>query len=121
MAAPLDPTELALVIKGIGLARRFKGCCEWNESSARRVREKPSCEGLTPEGIKELLIQHVEQKYELLQVREHRQEYADRRFYYKAVVAVAGLARGLFVEVALADDDPDCPAVWIVNAHEQKG
>ena len=121
MAAPVDPAEHALVVKAIELARRFKGCCEWNASSARRVRKKPPCEGLTPEGIKELVIQHVEQKHELLQVREKRQEYVDRRFYYKVVLALPELVRGLFVELVLVDDDPDCPAVWIVNAHEQKG
>ena len=121
MAKPVDPAEHALVAKAIELGRRFKGCCEWKDSSARRVRQKPPCEGLTPEGIKELLVQHVEQKGELSQVREKRDEYADRRFYDKAVVAVPGLVRGLFVEVVLVDDDPDCPAVLIVNAHEQGG
>jgi hypothetical protein len=121
MAALLDPAEHALVVKAIELARRFKGCCEWKESSARRVREKPPCEGLTPEGIKALLLQHVEQNGELLQVREKREEYADHRYYYKAIIAVPGLVRGLFVEAVLTEDDPDCPAVLIVNAHEQRG
>lgn len=121
MTGPPDPVEHALVVKAIELARRFKGCCEWSESSARRVRQRPPCEGLTPEGIKELLIQHVEQKGKLVQVREKREEYDDRRFYYKVVVPVPGFVRGLFVEVVLVDDDPDCPAVLIVNAHEQQG
>jgi hypothetical protein len=119
MTGPLDPGEHALVVKAIELGRRFKGCCEWKESSARRVRGKPPCEGLTPEGIKELLLQHIEHNGELVQVAEKRDEYLDHRFYYKAVVAVPGLVRGVFVEVVLADDDPDCPAVLIVNAHEQ--
>jgi hypothetical protein len=119
MPGPLEPVEHAAVVKAIELGRRFKGCCEWKESSARRVRDKPPCEGLTPEGIKELLVQHVERNGELLQVCEKRSEYSDQRFYYKAVIAVPGLIRGLFVEVVLADDDPTCPAVLIVNAHEQ--
>lgn len=68
-----------------------------------------------------LLLDHVERGGELLQVRERRGEYADRRFYYKAIVAVPGLLRGLFIEIILVDDDVDCPAVLIVNAHEQKG
>jgi hypothetical protein len=105
MADPLDSAEHALVVKAVALGRRFKGCCEWKESSARRLREKPPCEGLTPEGVKELLIQHIEQGGDLFQVLEKRDEYADHRFYYKAVVAVPGLIRGLFVEVALADDE----------------
>lgn len=121
MPEPLDPAEHALVIKAIGLARRFTGCCEWKESSAKRVREKPPSEGMTPEGIKELLIQHIEQGGGLQQVREKREEYSDHRYYYKAVAALPGFVRGLFIEVVLVDGDGDCPAVLIVNAHEQKG
>jgi hypothetical protein len=121
MVGPEDPTEHALVVKAIVLGRRFRGCCEWKESAARRVREKPPCEGLTPEGIKELLVQHLEQNGDLSQVREKREEHADHRFYYKAVIAVPGFVRGLFVEVVVVDDDSDCPAVLIVNAHEQRG
>lgn len=121
MAGPVDPAEHALVVKAIELARRFKGCCEWKESSARRVREKPPCEGLTPEGIKELLLQHIEQHGDLSQVHEKREEYADHRYYYKAIIAVPGLVQGLFVELVLTDNDADCPAVLIVNAHEQRG
>lgn len=121
MAAPIDPDEHALALKAIELARRFKGCCEWKEPSARRIREKPPCEGLTPEGIKELLLQHIEGSGELLQVREKRHEYADHPYYYKAIIAVPGFVRGLFVELILTDVDADCPAVLIVNAHEQRG
>lgn len=119
MTGPLDPAEHALAVKAIELGRRFKGCCEWKESSARRVRENPPWEGLTPEGVKDLLLRHLEQGGELWQVREKRDEYSDRRFYYKAVIAVPGLVRGLFVEVILSDDDLDCPAVLIANAHAQ--
>lgn len=121
MPEPLDPAEHALVIKAISLARRFTGCCEWKESSARRVREKPPSEGMTPEGIKELLIQHIEQGGELRQVREKREEYTDHRYYYKAVAALPGFVRGLFIEVVLVAATAIVPQFLIVNAHEQKG
>ncbi len=53
------------------------------------------------------------------QVEERRNEYRDRqRFYYRAVISVPELRRGLFVEIVLVDDDPESPSVEIVNAHE---
>ncbi|HEV7222838.1 MAG TPA: hypothetical protein VGN42_09060, partial [Pirellulales bacterium] len=88
---------------------------------ARRVRAKPPCEGLTPEGIKRLLCEFVAvQAGEVRQVAENRSEYGDRRFYYKVVVPVKEFSRGLFIELVLVDDDADYPVVAIVNAHEQK-
>jgi hypothetical protein len=61
------------------------------------------CEGLTSEGIKELLLQHVERNGELPQVREKRDEYANHRYYYKAVIRERALqaiadARGLALQ-----------------------
>ena len=50
---------------------------------------------------------------------EKRPEYDDRRFYYRAIIPVVGLPRGLFVEIILDDDDAELPCVRIVNAHEQ--
>ena len=52
------------------------------------------------------------------QVAEKRPEYQDRPFYYKVVLPLADLPRGLFVEIVLDDEDPDLPVVRIVNAHE---
>ena len=120
MAEPKDPAELALVVKAISLAQNTRGCCEWNERAARRIRQQPPCQGMTPEGIRESLLDHVNDKGgQVIQVEEKREEYREHRFYYKAIIPVAGLGRGLFVEIVLADDDPDFPAVEIVNAHEQ--
>ena len=120
MAEPKDPVELALVVKAISLAQNTRGCCEWNERAARRIRQQPPCQGMTPEGIRELLLDHVNNhRGQILQVEERREEYREHRFYYKAIIPVAGLRRGLFVEMVLGDDDPEFPAVEIVNAHEQ--
>lgn len=120
MSDALDPAELALVRNAVALGRRFRGYCEWEEAAARRVRERPPLQGLTPEGIKSLLCDFVVvEGGELSQVLENREDRQDYRFYYKAIIPVAGLGRGLFVEMRLIDDDPNDPAVSIVNAHEQ--
>ena len=75
---------------------------------------------MTPEGIRELLLDHVNnQGGEIVQVEERREEHRDHRFYYKAIVPVPAMRRGLFVEIVLTDEDPEFPAVEIVNAHEQ--
>jgi hypothetical protein len=118
MAAPKDPAEHQLVVKAITC--NVGGCCEWDEKAARRVRSQPPWPGLTPEGIKELLIDGVaNQGVEVIQVEEKRDDYKDRPFYYKAIVPVKELRHGLFVEFVLDDDDPELPVVRIVNAHEQ--
>lgn len=117
MVAPQDPTELALVIKAITCGTT--GCCEWDNRAAARIRHRPPIPGITPERIKDLLVQHAVAGNQIAQSVETRPEYNDRPFYYKAVIAVVGLPKGLFVEIILDDDDPDLPSVRIVNAHEQ--
>lgn len=120
MSAPEDAEELSLVRRAICESRRFtSGYCEWKESSARRIREHPPLVGLTPEAIKSLLVEHiVDRGGEIVQVREEREEYRDKfAFYYKSLVPVEGSSQLLFVEFVLRDDDPDDPAVLLVNAH----
>ncbi len=118
MAVPQDPVELELVRKAITLAH-ITGCCEWDERAARRLRGQPPVPGMTPEGVKGLLHHFVGvEGGEVRQIPEKRPEYQDRPFYYKVIIPLEGLARGLFVEVVLDDEDPDLPVVRIVNAHE---
>ena len=117
MPSPLDPDELAMVEKAITCGTA--GCCEWDEKAARRLRQAPPAPGLTPEGIQQLLIRHVSAGGLVVQVVEKRPEYNDRAFYYKAIVAIVGLTRGLFVEIVLDDDDVELPSVRLVNAHQQ--
>ncbi len=120
MAEPADADELALVVRAITLGLTTGGCCEWQDRAARRLRANPPVEGLTPEGIKQLLCQFVAaQLTEVTQVWEKRQEFQDRLYYYKVVVPVTGVRQGLFVELVLIDEDEEFPVVSIVNAHEQ--
>jgi hypothetical protein len=119
MAEPKDPDELKLVHLAVTLSH-VTGCCEWDEKAARRFGSQPPLPNLTPEGVTQLLHEYVvNQGGEIIQAEEKREEYSDRPFYYKVVIPVEGLRRGLFVELVLDDDDADCPVVRIVNAHEQ--
>ena len=113
-----DPAELALVVTAITC--RVTGSCEWDDRAARRVRTDPDLKDFTPDGIKALLEEFVANHGgKLQQVVETRPEYSDRRFYYKAIIPVPEFKSGLFVEIVLDDDDPELPAVRLVNAHEQ--
>lgn len=74
--------ELELVKQAILLGRRFHGCCEWDERTARRVEERPPCLGMTPKGIKDLLLEFVASEVtSVRQVVEQRSDYYDRQFY----------------------------------------
>ena len=117
MAISKEPTEHALVVYAITCG--VGGCCEWDEQAAKRFRSSPPLPGLTPEGVKEELVDYVRQGGDVVQIDEARQEYNDRPFYYKVILPVNGLRHGLFIEVVVDDDDPDLPAVRIVNSHEQ--
>lgn len=114
-----DSLELELVRKAITCG--VTGCCEWDDKAARRIRGDSLLLGFTPEGIKRRLCELVASCGEVIQqVPETRPEYSDRRFYYKVILPVDEFQHGLFVEIVIDDDDPDLPAVRLVNAHEQK-
>ncbi len=113
-----EPAELELVRKAI--ASHTTGDCEWHERAAERALCDPELQGLTPDGIKKLLEDFVNQGGPIQQVSETRPQYSDRRFYYKVILPLNRFKHGLFVEIILVDDDPKDPAVQIVNAHEQK-
>jgi len=116
----MDMDEANLVHGAI--ISRVTGDCEWDDRAARRVRCDRDLQGLTPEYIRELLRDHVTQHGigVIDQRPETRSEYSDYRFYYRVIVPVEEFQHGLFVELRLVDDDPDAPAVRIVNAHEQR-
>ncbi len=114
-----DPDERALVVKAIksGLG----GCVEWDPDVIDRIRRELGPFGLTGAKIRSELIAYVQGGGAICQVKESRHEWKDRRnYYYKAVVPAGPFKKGLFVELVLADSDPDFPEVLLVNAHEQK-
>lgn len=114
-------TRLDLVHKAIRSG--WKGHIEWKDAAARRIRDDADLDGLTPEGIKELLHQFILDGQTLSERQETRSEYLednpDDPFWYRAIIPVPGFPRGLFIEVRLIDDDAEEPWVQIVNAHRQ--
>ena len=114
-----DSAELCLVVKA--LVCRLSNAVEWKSFEvSRRIRHALSAEGLTPEGILRDLRDFVRGNGEVQQVVENRPEWkAERTYYYRAILPVPCYRLGLFVEMILADDDPDVPYVVLVNAHEQ--
>ena len=112
--------ELDLVKQAILLGKTVTGCCEWHERAFQRVQQDADLLGMTPEAIRQLIIEFVAVGGMIQQVKEQRPEYNNYDFYYKAVVAVPEFPHGLFVEMRLLDADADCPAVFLVNAHPQR-
>lgn len=112
--------NLALV--RLAITCRVTGCCEWNERAARRVRADPDLQGLTPEGIKQLLYNFAsDPNNELHECPEQREGYRHLRdYYYYAIIPIPQFRHGLFVEMALIDDDQELPVVHLVNAHEER-
>jgi hypothetical protein len=119
-----DSSKLELVHKAICSSVLGLGHIEWTESAARLLRDDPDLKSLTPEIISALLHQFVMNGNSLDVRRETRTEYLqddpDDLFWYRAIIEVPGLPRGLFIEVKLVDDDPSEPWVQIVNAHRQR-
>jgi hypothetical protein len=100
------------------------GHIQWQDSAARRVRNDPDLEGFTPEGIRAELRQFVLDGHSLDVRQETRAEYLEENpddpCWYRAIIPVSGLPKGLFVEVKLVDDDSEEPWVEIVSAHRQR-
>ena len=112
--------ELDLVQRAVLLGRTVTGCCEWHDRAFRRVRNDADLQGLTPEAVRQLLLDFVAAGGSIQQAKEQRPEYGDYEFYYKTVIPVAGFLHGLFVELRLTDDDADYPVALLVNAHPQR-
>lgn len=112
-----NPDDVELVRKAI--LSTTTGDCEWKDATARRVRADPSLGGLTPEGITILLRNHVAAGGPIDRRTETRAEYP-QDCWYRVIVPVDRFRHGLFVEIILVDEDPEMPAVQIVNVHEQR-
>ena len=105
----MDDANLDLVHKTI--CSGILGHIQWKDSAAQRVRNDEELCGLSPEGIRALLRDFVLTNGGSLELRlETRAEYAEESpFWYRAIIDVPGLPRGLFLEVILVDDDSDEP------------
>ena len=115
-AAKLDLVHLA-IRSGI------LGNIQWKTAAAQLVRADPSLAAIPPERIRWLLHRFVLDG-NVLDIRlEKREEYIaedpDHPFWYRAIIPVAGLSMGIFVEVRLVDHDLGDPWVEIVSVHQQ--
>lgn len=111
--------ELGLVLTAIRC--RLTGCVLWkDEKLERRVRRDAALQGLTPNGIVDLLEDWVcANPSSVKQVPEKREGHRDwYDFHYDVLIPIDGFPRELYVELVLKDPtDPDVPEVIIVNAH----
>ena len=118
----MNETELKLVIQALTCS--IGNCVEWhNDKTAHRIRKDPELKGLTPEAIKTEVRNFVRAGGKISQVIEKRAEYVDEwEFYYKAIILDEdpNFPHGIFVEMRLADPDPEMPMIWLVNAHPQR-
>jgi len=114
-----DAADLALVVQAIksGLG----GCVEWDVAVIDRLRRELRQHKLTLADVQRELIQFVQRGGDVLQVKEERDGWINRRdYWYKVIVPMPALfVQGLFVELELKNRDPDYPEVNLVNAHEQ--
>lgn len=95
------------------------GCLEWIDDATQiRVKNDPALEGLTLKEIRNALVRWSQADGRIERRRETRSEYQPRReYWFWVLVPVAGFVQPLFYELELTDDDPDCPAVSILNVH----
>jgi hypothetical protein len=111
-----NPDDVELVRRAI--ISHTTGDCEWEEREAERFRPYRYLQGLTPEYIRTLLQDHVREGGRIDRRVERRPEYDYRDYWYRVIIPLTEFRHGLFVEIILVDEDPEAPAVQIVNAHE---
>src|SRR5262245_43922459 len=111
--------QLRLVLEAV--RSRTTYCVVWkDERLQNRVRRDASLLGLTPEGITDLLIEHVcEHGGQITQKRETRDHWRGLNDYvYEVLIPLAGFPRDLYIELVLSDPvDEECPVAIIVSAH----
>ncbi len=80
-----DPQEYTLVVKAIQMARGARGYVtgyvEWDEKEAHIARRNLSDLSLTPETIREMVIDFVHGGGLVSQHKETRENHPDFRFY----------------------------------------
>jgi len=111
--------QCELVHKAICAA--LTGSILWvNEKTRRRVQSDAALQGLTPEGIIDLLISCVrDDGGQIKHKREDREHWKNVQDYiFWVLIPVQGLPRDLFVELGLKEPcDEEYPELWVLNAH----
>ena len=110
--------ELRLVTEAVRSGTT--GCVVWkDERLETRVRRDAALQGLTPEGINDILIDFVQGGGRIHQKRETRDDWKGLSEYvYEVSIELPDFSRDLFIELVLSDPvDEDCPVAVIVSAH----
>lgn len=118
-----DPQEEhELVVKA--LLSGLSNCVNWKQSVVRQAYGTTELKGYTLAAIKRELVSYVARfgKDVVAQIPESREEYREQfNFYYKTILPLDEFRpHGLFVEMVLTGDDPDCPIVTLVSVHPQQ-
>lgn len=94
------------------------GYVEWSERWRPHSRDSLATLGLTPEGVRDLTIDHVSQGSVIEQVKEV-DTGRERSYHYRVFLELDGIPGRVYVKMTLFDDDPDNPVVHIVSAHKE--
>jgi hypothetical protein len=117
-----DPSEYGIVATAFrmacGAAGYVTGYVEWSEKWRPHSRSPLAALGLTPEGVRDLVIEHVIQGGVVEQVKEV-DSGRERDFHYRVFLELDGIPGPVYVKMTLFDDDPDNPVVHIVSAHKE--
>ncbi len=102
------------------------GHIQWKPAAECLANDDPELHGIgiSAHHIRLMLHDFVLNGNSLVHRVETRAEFVaenpDAPYWYRAVIPVAGLPRGLFIELRLVDDDPQEPWVELVSAHRQE-
>lgn len=118
----MSSPQLDLVHKAIRSG--ILGHIQWKDSAERLMRADPQMKGFTPTGVRAMLRQFVLEGNTLDARLETRQEFLEERpddpYWYRALIPVPGMPRGLFLELILVDNDADEPWIEIVSVYRQQ-
>jgi hypothetical protein len=119
-----NPPRPDLARKAI-CAGAFTGNVDFADNAYRQLQDDPDLKRFTPVGVKKLLRDFVCNQRGNVDTRnqgfEHwLEEDPNNPYWYRVVIPVSEFPKGLFVEIVIADYDPDDPWVLVVSVHEQK-
>ncbi len=116
MAPLTDPTLLTAYKNSLENDRRFDGYVEWTEVAQSWVGRE--LDGVTPDGVIDLIYDYVISGGQIDQVRERRPEWYQHEYHYDLRIEMDG--RKLYVETRLMFEDPsdpDDPRILVANVH----
>jgi len=114
--APLTDQNLRAAYASALANRRFEGYVNWSEVAQCWVRKE--LEGVTPNGVAELMWEHVDGGHEIDQVPERRPEWSQHQFHYDLRLVIGD--RQVYIETRLVYTDlsnPDDPTILVANIH----